>query len=155
MFDPVTLSDVYQRALAFGKQNRRVGSLSSPAITSGSSGSGNVTSRFVPNLTKVGGGNTRPVSKGVGSSGLKCFNYGELGHRQSKCKKARKRHLFADEEWEDEGVAYDEYEEPLVFDDDQYEEEIVRGDVGVNLMVRRSCLTPKAAGDDWLKHNLF
>ncbi|GKA11902.1 putative reverse transcriptase domain-containing protein [Tanacetum coccineum] len=24
-----------------------------------------------------------------------------------------------------------------------------------NLMVRRSCLTPKAAGDDWLKHNIF
>ncbi|GJZ96146.1 putative nucleotidyltransferase, ribonuclease H [Tanacetum coccineum] len=73
----------------------------------------------------------------------------------SECKKVGKRHLFADEEWEDEGVADDEYEEPPVFDDDQYEEEIVSGDVGVNLMVRRSCLTPKAAGDDWLKHNIF
>ncbi|GJR38584.1 hypothetical protein Tco_1214268 [Tanacetum coccineum] len=29
------------------------------------------------------------------------------------------------------------------------------GDVGVNLMVRRSCLTPQAIGDDWLKHNIF
>ncbi|GJU23735.1 reverse transcriptase domain-containing protein [Tanacetum coccineum] len=155
MFDPVTLFDAYQRALAFEKQNRRVGSSSSPVITGGSSGSGNVTSRFVPNQTKVGGGNTGPVSKGVGSSGLKCFNCGEPGHRQSECKKAEKRHLFADEEWEDEGVTDDEYEEPPVFDDDQYEEEIVSGDVGVNLMVRRSCLTPKAAGDDWLKHNIF
>ncbi|GJR03706.1 putative CCCH-type zinc finger family protein [Tanacetum coccineum] len=105
--------------------------------------------------TKVGGGNTGPVSKGVGSSGLKCFNCGEPGHRQSECKKAGKRHLFADEEWEDEGVTDDEYEEPSVFDDDEYEEEIVSGDVGVNLMVRRSCLTPKAASDDWLKHNIF
>ncbi|GKC81376.1 putative reverse transcriptase domain-containing protein, partial [Tanacetum coccineum] len=26
---------------------------------------------------------------------------------------------------------------------------------GVNLVVRRSCLTPKADGDDWLKHNIF
>ncbi|GJX74148.1 hypothetical protein Tco_0312743 [Tanacetum coccineum] len=42
MFDPVTLSDAYQHALAFEKQNRRVGSSSSPAITGGSSGSGNV-----------------------------------------------------------------------------------------------------------------
>ncbi|GJU98204.1 hypothetical protein Tco_1327475 [Tanacetum coccineum] len=126
MFDPVTLSDAYQRALAFEKQNRRVRSSSSPAITGGSSGSGNVTSRFVPNQTKVGGGNIGPVSKGVGSS-----------------------------EWEDNGVADDDYKEPLVFDDDQYEEEIMSGDVGVNLMVRRSCLTPKAAGDDWLKHNIF
>ncbi|GJS83514.1 putative reverse transcriptase domain-containing protein [Tanacetum coccineum] len=75
---------------------------------------------------KVGGGNTGPVSKGVGSSGLKCFNCGEPGHRQSE-----------------------------LFEDDQYEKEIVSGDVGVNLIVRRSCLTPKAAGDDWLKHNIF
>ncbi|GKB76795.1 putative nucleotidyltransferase, ribonuclease H [Tanacetum coccineum] len=29
------------------------------------------------------------------------------------------------------------------------------GDVVVNLVVRRSCLTPKADGDDWLKHNIF
>ncbi|GKF28427.1 hypothetical protein Tco_0094769, partial [Tanacetum coccineum] len=68
MFDPVTLSDAYQRTLAFKKQNRRVRSSSSPAITGGSSGSGNVTSQFVPNQTKVGGGNTGQVSKGVGSS---------------------------------------------------------------------------------------
>ncbi|GJW84129.1 putative reverse transcriptase domain-containing protein [Tanacetum coccineum] len=135
MFDPVTLSDAYQRALAFEKQNRRVGSSSSPTITGGSYGSGNVTSQFVPNQTKVGGGNTRPISKGVGSSGLKCFNCGEPSHRQSECKNAGKRHLFIDEEWEDNGVADDDYEERPVFDDDQYEEEIVSGDVGVNLMV--------------------
>ncbi|GKD98655.1 hypothetical protein Tco_1382552 [Tanacetum coccineum] len=42
-----------------------------------------------------------------------------------------------------------------VFDDDQYKEEVVTGDVGVNLMVRSSCLTPQAVGDDWLKHNIF
>ncbi|GKA00780.1 putative nucleotidyltransferase, ribonuclease H [Tanacetum coccineum] len=155
MFDPVILSDAYQCALAFEKQNRRVGSSSSPVITGGSSGSGNVTSRFVPNQTKVGGGNTGPVSKGVGSSGLKCFNCGEPGHRKSECKKTGTRHLFVDEEWEDEGVADDEYEEPIMFDDDQYEEEIVSEDVGMNLMVMRSCLTPKASGDDWLKHNIF
>nr|GEX65727.1 hypothetical protein [Tanacetum cinerariifolium] len=95
MFDPATLSDTYQRPLAFEKQSRRVGSSSSVAITGGGSGS------------------------------------------------------------EDKGVVDDEYEEPLVFDDDQYKEEIVSRDVGVNLMVRRFCLTPKAAGDDWLKHNIF
>ncbi|PWA56672.1 reverse transcriptase domain-containing protein [Artemisia annua] len=96
MFDPVTLSDAHQRALAFEKQNRRVGGSSSSAITGGSSGSGNVTSRFVPNQAKQGSSNTGPVSKGVGSSTLKCFNCGEPGHRQSECKKAGKRHLFAD-----------------------------------------------------------
>ncbi|GJY14823.1 putative nucleotidyltransferase, ribonuclease H [Tanacetum coccineum] len=35
------------------------------------------------------------------------------------------------------------------------EEEYVSGDVGVNLVVRRSCLTPKTDGDDWLKHKIF
>nr|GEX39023.1 putative reverse transcriptase domain-containing protein [Tanacetum cinerariifolium] len=75
--------------------------------------------------------------------------------KESECKKAGKRHLFVDEEWKDNGVADEDYEEPPVFDDDQYEEELVSGDVGVNLMVRRSCLTPKAVGDDWLKHNIF
>ncbi|GJS17446.1 putative nucleotidyltransferase, ribonuclease H [Tanacetum coccineum] len=155
MFDPVTLSDAYQRALVFEKQNRRVGSSSSPAVTGGSFGSGNVTSRFVPNQTKVGGGSTGPIPKGVGSSGLKCFNCGEPGHRQSECKKAGKRQLFVDEEWEDNGLADNDYEEHPVFDDEPYEEEVVSGDVGVNLMIRRSCLTPKAVGDDWLKHNIF
>ncbi|GJS16820.1 putative nucleotidyltransferase, ribonuclease H [Tanacetum coccineum] len=120
MFDPVTLSDVYQRALAFEKQNRQVGNSSSPAITGGSSSSGNAASHLVPNQARLGGGNTGPVSKG-----------------------------------EDNGAVDDEYEEPPVFDDDQFEEEIVSGDVRENLMVRRSCLTPKAVGDDWLKHNIF
>ncbi|GKA35403.1 RNA-directed DNA polymerase, eukaryota, reverse transcriptase zinc-binding domain protein, partial [Tanacetum coccineum] len=41
MFDPMTLFDSYQHALAFEKQNRRVGSSSSPAIT-GASGSSNM-----------------------------------------------------------------------------------------------------------------
>nr|GEY58687.1 hypothetical protein [Tanacetum cinerariifolium] len=62
--------------------------------------------------------------------GLKCFNCGEPGHRQSEYKKAGKRYLFADEEWEDKGVRGDEYEEPPAFDGDQYKEEIVSGDVG-------------------------
>nr|GEW54743.1 hypothetical protein [Tanacetum cinerariifolium] len=43
--------------------------------------------------------------------------------------------LFVErEEWEDDGVADDDYEEGPVFDDDPYEEEIVNGDVGVNLV---------------------
>ncbi|GKC77928.1 putative nucleotidyltransferase, ribonuclease H, partial [Tanacetum coccineum] len=154
MFDPMTLSDAYQRALAFEKQNRRVGSSSSPAIT-GASGSGNVASRFAPSQAKAGGGNTGPVSRASGSSGLKCFNCGEPGHRQSECKKAGKRHLFADPEGDDD-AAYEEYEEAPVYDEEpECEEEYVSGDVGVNLVVRRSCLTPKADGDDWLKHNIF
>nr|GEX15743.1 hypothetical protein [Tanacetum cinerariifolium] len=136
LFDPVTLSDAHQRTLAFEKQNRRFGSSSSSAITRGASGSGNKTSRFVPNQTKVAS-----VSKGVGGSNLKCFNCGEPGHRQSECQAAGKKTLFIDMEENDE--------EP------EYEEEYVSGDVGVSLVVRRSCLTPKADGDNWLSHNIY
>nr|GEW63640.1 reverse transcriptase domain-containing protein [Tanacetum cinerariifolium] len=51
--------------------------------------------------------------------------------------------------WEIDDVADEDYEEALVFDDDpQYDEEVVTRDVGVNLVVRRSCVTPKAVGDD-------
>ncbi|GKD40182.1 reverse transcriptase domain-containing protein [Tanacetum coccineum] len=90
MFDPVTLSDAYQR---------------------GGSSSSNVASHFVPNQEKPSGG-----------SGLKCFNCGETHHRQSECKKSRKRALFAEpKEWEDDGMDNDDYKEALVFYDNQYE----------------------------------
>ncbi|GJY69258.1 putative nucleotidyltransferase, ribonuclease H [Tanacetum coccineum] len=103
-------------ALAFEKQNSRVGSSSSPAITC-ASGSGNMASRFSPSQAKACGGNTRPVFKASGSSGLKCFKCGEPGHRQSECKKAGKKHLFADPEGDDD-AAYKEYEESLVYDEE-------------------------------------
>ncbi|GKF93367.1 hypothetical protein Tco_0280086, partial [Tanacetum coccineum] len=68
----------------------------------------------------------------------------------SECKKAGKRHLFA-EEWEIDDVDDEDYEETLIFDNDpQYKEEVLTVDVGMNLVVRHSCLTPKAVGDDWL-----
>ncbi|GJV31416.1 reverse transcriptase domain-containing protein [Tanacetum coccineum] len=138
------------RALAFEKQNHQVGSSSSPAITS-AFGLGNVASRSEPSQAKACGGNTGPVSRASGSSGLKCFNYVEPGHRQSECKKTGKKYLFANPEGDDD-AAYKEYEEALVYDEEpKCEEEYV----GVNLVVRRSCLTPKTDGDDWLKHNIF
>ncbi|GJR72451.1 putative reverse transcriptase domain-containing protein [Tanacetum coccineum] len=80
----------------------------------------------------------------------------ETGDQSSKCTKIGKRTLFAEpDEWGDDGVADDDYKGAPVFDDVRYEEEVVTRDVGVNLMVRRSCLTPQAVGDDWLKYNMF
>lgn len=35
------------------------------------------------------------------------------------------------------------------------EEELVEGDTGLLLVVRSSCLTPRATGDDWLRNNIF
>ncbi|KAI3526019.1 hypothetical protein L1887_05170 [Cichorium endivia] len=156
LFDPISISEAHQRALAFEKQNRRVGGSSSSAIVGGSSGSGTMVPRFTPSQQKPRGSSAGPTPKGASTSGLKCFNCGETGHRQSECKTAGKRHLFTEAEgWQGEG-ADERYEDTPVYDDEpQYEEEVVSGDVGVTLVVRRSCFTPKVVGDDWLKHNIF
>ncbi|XP_022032214.1 uncharacterized protein LOC110933292 [Helianthus annuus] len=120
LFDPLTIPEAHQRALAFEKQNRRVGG----------------------SFTPVGG------NVGTGSGAPR----GGPSHRQAECKKAGKRHLFV----ESEDDQYEEYENNPVYDEEtEYEKDVLTGDVGVNLVVRRSCYTPKADGDDWLKHNIF
>ncbi|XP_076917203.1 uncharacterized protein LOC143577178 [Bidens hawaiensis] len=130
LFDPLTVAEAYQRALAFEKQNRRVGGSYSPAPAGGNSGSGSGGPRAVPSQQRSDANNTGSTSKEASSSGVKCF----------KC--------------EDE--QYEEYERAPEYDEEpEYEEEFVTGDVGVNLVVRRSCYTPKADGDGWLKHNIF
>ncbi|XP_039145535.1 uncharacterized protein LOC120282750 [Dioscorea cayenensis subsp. rotundata] len=44
---------------------------------------------------------------------------------------------------------------PPLYDEGDLDEEIVEGDVGTTLVVRRSCLTPRATEDDWLRTNIF
>ncbi|KAI3760252.1 hypothetical protein L1987_50645 [Smallanthus sonchifolius] len=152
LFDPLTVTEAYQRALAFEKQNRRVGGSYPPAPAGGNSGSGSGGPRVVSSQQRSGANNTGSTSKGASSSGVKCFKCGETGHRQVDCKQAGKRHLLV----ESEDEQYEEYEKAPEYDEEpEYEEEFVTGDVGVNLVVRRSCYTPKADGDGWLKHNIF
>ncbi|KAJ0937805.1 putative transcription factor interactor and regulator CCHC(Zn) family [Helianthus annuus] len=118
----------------------------------GNVGSGSGAPPGGPSQQRPGVNNTGSTSKGASSSGPRCFNCGETGHRQAKCKKAGKRHLFA----ESEDDQCEEYENNPVYNEEtEYEEEVVTGDVGVNLVVRRSCYTPKADGDDWLRHDIF
>ncbi|XP_076925764.1 uncharacterized protein LOC143588719 [Bidens hawaiensis] len=124
----------------------------SSAPTGGDSGSGGGGHRVIPSQQNPGFTNAGSCSEGASNSGVKCFKYGETGHRQVDCKQAGKRHLF--DESEDE--QYADYEKAPEYDEEpEYEEEVVTGDMGVNLVVRRSCYTPKADGDDWLKHNIF
>ncbi|KAJ9542127.1 hypothetical protein OSB04_028633 [Centaurea solstitialis] len=138
LFDPMTISEAHQRALAFEKQSRR-----------GGGGGGGV-------LCACQYWDAWPIPKGPSSSGLKCFSCGESGHRQSECKRAGKRVMFGEvEDWQDDDGEEEYHEGPLYDTEPQYEEVFVDGDVGVSLVVRRSCLTPKVTDDDWLKHNLF
>ncbi|PON35117.1 hypothetical protein TorRG33x02_352060, partial [Trema orientale] len=67
------------------------------------------------------------------------------GHRQADCKKSGKRALFGEPKEVEDDVEINE--EPN-FDDGAEEKEYVEGDTGSLLVVRRSCLTPRALEDD-------
>ncbi|KAB5521600.1 hypothetical protein DKX38_025919 [Salix brachista] len=67
--------------------------------------------------------------------GFKCFNCGEVGHRQSDCMRLGKRTLFTDtnEEHNNDTIITGE---PLFDEDEEVIEDWVEGDVGPLLMVR-------------------
>ena len=46
-------------------------------------------------------------------------------------------------------------EEPVFDGTDEGDEEILEGDTGPALVVRRMCLTPHANEDEWLRNNIF
>nr|KAJ0217138.1 hypothetical protein LSAT_V11C300143600 [Lactuca sativa] len=103
MFDPVSISEAHQRALAFEKQSRRVGGLSSTPNIGGSPGTGCMVPRVVPNQQRPTSNSVGPNPRTTVSSSLKCFSCGETGHRQPECKKVRKRHLFAEQDdWQND-----------------------------------------------------
>ncbi|PKI66245.1 hypothetical protein CRG98_013326 [Punica granatum] len=86
---------------------------------------------------------------------MRYFGCGEVGHRQFECRKiASKKTFFIDaEEGEEEDV--EESEDPIFDCEKVVDKEVVTGDTGTTLVVRRSCLTPKVADDNWLRHNIF
>ncbi|KAI3709992.1 hypothetical protein L2E82_39765 [Cichorium intybus] len=150
MFDPVCISAAHQRALIVEKQARRTGTnqFVNPFGKVGSPAIGGNTSRAHTTLEKR---TTIPTyNKEANTSNLKCFSCGEHGHRQADCKKGGKRVMFADEDGVDAGN-----ENSPEYDETDYEEEIVEGDEGLSLVVRRICLTPRAPEEDWLRNNIF
>ena len=87
------------------------------------------------------------------TSGMRCFWCGGAGHRQANCKKQGKKALFVDPHDYEEEDAY--VGEELVFDGaDEGNVEILEGDIGSILVVRRMCLTLRANEDEWLR-NIF
>ncbi|PKI51247.1 hypothetical protein CRG98_028363 [Punica granatum] len=95
---------------------------------------------------------SRPASIGPSGSGAKCFKCGELGHRQSECRKGEKRAMFIEDDQSNEAIYVARGDGEAEFDE---EEEIVIGDGVPNLVVRMSCMTPRAADEDWLHNNIF
>ena len=55
----------------------------------------------------------------------------------------------------DEGRITSAYEEELELEGEGRDEEVVSGDVGIALVVRRACITPRVADNRWLRCNIF
>ncbi|GJT21304.1 putative reverse transcriptase domain-containing protein [Tanacetum coccineum] len=158
MFDPLTVTEAQQRASQAEKQlvSRGTGSFRQPAnSTSGTSSSSQPARETSAQPTpQPARGSAAPPQGRTG--GLRCFNYGEAGHRQVDCQnlKSTNRGLFTEAN-ESESVLI--IDSTLTYDDyaDTGVEEYVSGDVGPLLVFRRSCLTPRAPDDEWLRNNLF
>ncbi|XP_024016125.1 uncharacterized protein LOC112089288 [Eutrema salsugineum] len=148
-FNPSSVSEAHQRALLI-EQSSRGSSASWSSARTRSSGetsggantetgtstteaqriqelSGNVASRF-----------PRPASS-------KCFNCGEVGHRQANC---MKRVFYSNDEVLYDGDDTDPQDKTEV--DDK-----VAGDQGLLLVIRRNFLLPQGIEESWLRTNIF
>lgn len=142
MFSPGTVSEAHQRAILLEKQQSR------RATTPSTSTAGRFsTPESRPPPPQQGGSrqhNTRPGA---------CFSCGEMGHRQSACPKLQQgRALLADE------TETSIYTDPPVYEEDTTllsQEEVLHGDMGQTLILRRSCLTPHGDNDLIQRHNIF
>ncbi|PKI62312.1 hypothetical protein CRG98_017313 [Punica granatum] len=142
LFNPINMSSAHQRALIIEKQQKRA---SSGAVDGGVAVAGTGGVVRASGSSVVPGRPMRPANIGPSSSGAKCFKCGEPGHRQSECKKGEKRAMFIEKEFSDDVVYVAGGDREVEFDE---EEEIVTRDGVPNLVVRRSCMTPRAVDED-------
>ena len=143
MFDLVSVSAAHQQALVVEKQLKRSHNTISESTGAGSN---------EVNKAAASSGNIGQFNR---TSGLKYFGYGEAGHRKSKCKKTAVKTLFVDtDEYEEDGL---EFEGEPVYDREEAADKVyLEGDVGVALVVSRSCFTPKVSSEEyWLRSNIF
>ncbi|KAK0582387.1 hypothetical protein LWI29_025033 [Acer saccharum] len=156
LFDPYSVAEAHQRVLQLEKQ---LGRRSSDAFGNIRSNGHNVVTapphtRNINNLSPQVVGNNQTNKNPTTSSGVRCFTCGETGHRMSECKKRGNygKGLFI----ENEVKVYDMEDEEQDVNAAQPTKELVKGDSGTMLVVRKICFTPKGENDaQWLRHNIF
>ncbi|KAI9174135.1 hypothetical protein LWI28_012455 [Acer negundo] len=166
LFDPVTVTEAHQRALQLEKTLSRKSNSGQTLNFGGgmssrnraSSSSENTGSR--PGVSASSGSYTGPrnptnnvQTPRATTGGFRCFGCGETGHRLSECPRPAKRVLFIDPaEFNEEDAEI--IEEPQS-GAEEVSEELVDGDTGTMLMVRRTCLAPRTGEGEWLRNNIF
>ncbi|KAH7548531.1 hypothetical protein JRO89_XS14G0154500 [Xanthoceras sorbifolium] len=153
-FDPITVFEAHQRALQVEKTVTRKGG-----------------GELLLGNSSVANPNQQPMT----SSGLRCFSCGEVGHRQSECKKLEKKvqeYLVEDDVCPllmvrptfttvsdiKEQVVNEGVEVPTKLQFDEKETRISKGVTikqETTMVVRHVCLTPHADESDWLRNNVF
>ncbi|KAI9184867.1 hypothetical protein LWI28_001955 [Acer negundo] len=166
LFDPVTVTEAHQRALQLEKTLSRKSNSGQTLNFGGgmssrnraSSSSENTGSR--PGVSASSGSYTGPrnptnnvQTPRATTGGFRCFGCGETGHRLSECPRPAKRVLFIDPaEFNEEDAEIIEEPQSGV---EEVSEELVDGDTGTMLMVRRTCLAPRTGEGEWLRNNIF
>ncbi|XP_056857637.1 uncharacterized protein LOC130506963, partial [Raphanus sativus] len=155
-FNPSSVSEAHQRAISMELQLRSTGSSSSRARVSTVSaadvaGPSSTDGTQSQADTAKGGSNTETIanSRPQRTNALRCYSCGERGHIQTACPKQTKRGLVI-QEAEDDEPKYDDYDAT-----DEDDTELIQGDTGLNLVLRRNCLLPRASQESWLRTNLF
>lgn len=147
LLGPLSVSEAHQRALLLEQQAvRRTSSSAFPSARG-----------LAPTLPPPPAPRTPPPPASTpavaNSSSVWCYDCGEVGHHRASCPRARQRSLLIDE-WETTL-----YDGPPIFDSEPsaaLPEEHVEGDVGPLLVLRRSCLSPKAPSETEVqRHHIF
>ncbi|XP_017255857.2 transposon Ty3-I Gag-Pol polyprotein isoform X1 [Daucus carota subsp. sativus] len=151
-----SVSEVYQAALAVEKRQNK------PRFWNSQSQDMTANQRFSIDNQAKGSQNTTMPRKNMSESttpqnkskgtGLKCFKCNEPGHTSAACRRERGKQLMIGGEEHSQRAEYEE--EPIY--DTEPEEDVLYGDVGESLVIRKALLLPKEEPkEDWLRNNIF